>query len=256
MVACVVWKRQTEFWSDDQRHACSDVEGSSTVELFGQLLVFECLWRIHSLSFQESSRVVLQTVVSRRGVDSHDRVGKARFQHDWVARAGLSAPLKIQLWYQPLSMTEVVDKKWPPTPKKMTTQKMTPPKNDTPKNDTKKMTHTPKNDTKKMTTKKMTTKKKKWPPKKKKWHPKKTKKWHPKKMTPKNEKHYPKNDMNITTKKIWHPRKMTPKMTNQYFKNNDRKEKTDQFLRARGWETKIKVEIPKGHTLCTETHSY
>ena len=155
-------KRQTEFWFDDQRHACSDVKGSSTVELFGQLLVFECLWRIHSLSFQESSRVVLHTVVSRRGVDSHDRVGKARFQHDWVARAGLSAPLKIQLWYQPLSMTESstkndpqkndLQKKWPPKkwPPKKWPPKKWPPKNDHQKNDHQKNDHQkndlPKND--------------------------------------------------------------------------------------------------------------
>ena len=69
-------------WFDVQRHAGSDAEGSSTVELFRQLLVLECPCRIHSLSFPESSQVDLQTVVSRRGVDSHERIGKARFQLD------------------------------------------------------------------------------------------------------------------------------------------------------------------------------
>ena len=63
--------RQTELWFDVQRHTGSDAEGSSAVELFRQLLILECPCRIHSLCFPESSQDVLQTIVSRHGVDTH-----------------------------------------------------------------------------------------------------------------------------------------------------------------------------------------
>ena len=56
----------------------SVAEGSSAVELFRQLLGLECLCSIHSrLCFPESSEVVLQTVLSRHGVDSHEWVNHA-----------------------------------------------------------------------------------------------------------------------------------------------------------------------------------
>ena len=52
---CLHWWRgllpenfQTELWFDVQRHAGSDAEGSSAVELCRQLLVLECLCTIHS----------------------------------------------------------------------------------------------------------------------------------------------------------------------------------------------------------------
>ena len=69
--------------SMSKRHVGSDAEGSSAVELFRQLLGLECLCRIHSRPcFPESSQIVTQTVVSRHGVDTHERIGRASFQLD------------------------------------------------------------------------------------------------------------------------------------------------------------------------------
>ena len=46
---------------------------------FDSCWFLECPCRIHNLCFPESSEGVVQTVVSRHGVDPHERIGKARF---------------------------------------------------------------------------------------------------------------------------------------------------------------------------------